>query len=164
MSSMIDAEKDNDLVNIEEFELNQLLNQIIVGLKAQFDKKNIELNILNHKKLNIKTDRYKLSQSIYNILTNAYKFTETGGKVAVNYEIEHDELIISIEDNGIGINEVDKKHLFEVYYRGNSAAKSSGDGIGLYVVKENLNKISGTVNVISEVGKGSKFIIKISKY
>jgi signal transduction histidine kinase len=164
MSSMIDAEKDNDSVYIEEFELNQLLNQIIVGLKAQFDKKNIELNILNHKKLNIKTDKYKLSQSIYNILTNAYKFTETGGKVLVNYEVEHDGLIISIEDNGIGISEVDKKHLFEVYYRGSSAAKSTGDGIGLYVVKENLNKINGTVNVISEVGKGSKFIIKISKY
>lgn len=164
MSSMIDAEKDNDSVYIEEFELNQLLNQIIVGLKAQFDKKNIELNILNHKKLNIKTDKYKLSQSIYNILTNAYKFTETGGKVVVNYEVEQDGLIISIEDNGIGISEVDKKHLFEVYYRGSSAAKSTGDGIGLYVVKENLNKINGTVNVISEIGKGSKFIIKIEKY
>lgn len=164
MSGMIDAEKDTDSLEIEEFELNQLLNQIVNGLKVQFHKKNIELNILSHKKLNIKTDKYKLSQSIYNILTNAYKFTEAGGKVNVNYGVEQDGLFISIEDNGIGISEENKKHLFEAYYKGSSADKSSGEGIGLYVVKENLDKINGTVNVISEVGKGSKFIIKISKY
>lgn len=159
MSNMIDAQKDTDVVKYEEFELYQLLNQIVAGLKAQFDKKDLELNILNDKKINVKTDKYKLSQSIYNILTNAYKFTQPGGKVNLNYEINDNIMIISIEDTGIGISELDKKHLFEAYYRGNNS--TSGDGIGLYIVKENLNKINGTVEVISEVGKGSKFVIRI---
>jgi len=161
MSSMIDAEKDTDSVQYEEFEINQLLKQIVGGLKLQFDKKHIELNILSDKKIIVNSDKYKLSQSIYNLLTNAYKFTESDGKVVVNYDIDGSELFISIEDNGIGISEEDKTHIFDAYYRGKNTAGSSGEGIGLYVVKENLDKINGTIDVISKVGEGSKFTIMI---
>jgi len=162
MSSMIDAEKDYESVKYEEFELYQLLHQIVGGLKAQFDKKNIELNILSNDKAIVKTDKYKLSQSIYNIITNAYKFTKPGGKVDINYEVSENKLTIIIEDTGIGMSNSDKKHIFEAYYRGNNSADSSGDGIGLYIAKENLDKINGTIEVISEVGAGSKFVIRVS--
>ena len=81
MSAMIDTERDTELVQIEDVEINQLLKQIIGALKLQFGKKQIELVLLSHNKLSVRTDRYKLSQSIYNLLTNAYKFTEPNGKV-----------------------------------------------------------------------------------
>lgn len=163
MSRMLDAEKDADSIKLEEVELNQLLKQIIGGLKVQFNNKQIDLFLASHQRVILKTDKYKLSQCIYNILTNAYKFTEPNGKVSIEYETGGEELSIAIEDSGTGIGDQDKKHLFDAYYRGINANNISGEGIGLYVVKENLKKINGTISVESDIGKGSKFIIKIPK-
>lgn len=164
MSGMIDAGKDIDDVKVEQFELNHLFKQIIGGLRAQFDKKAIELNLLSHQKIFLKTDQYKLSQCIYNILTNAYKFTELNGKVTIEYKEAGEELTIEVEDTGSGITEDDKKRLFDAYFRGKNSNNTIGEGIGLYVVKENLNKINGKIDVESVPGKGSKFIIKLPKF
>ena len=163
MSGVIDADKDISSVKIEQFELNHILKQIIGGLRIQFDKKAIELILLSQQKITMETDQYKLSQCIYNILTNAYKFTEPNGKVTIEYKEVGDELFIEIQDTGAGITQEDKKRLFEAYYRGKNSNNTIGEGIGLYVVKENLNKINGKIEVESVIGKGSKFIIKISK-
>ncbi len=163
MSSMLDAEKDTEAIKSEEFELNQLLKQIIGGLKVQFEKKQIDLSVKSNHKVVLKTDKYKLSQSIYNVLTNAYKFTEARGTVSISYMTSKDELVMTIEDSGIGISEKDKEHLFEAYYRGDNTNNIIGEGIGLYIAKENINKIQGAISVVSEVGSGSKFIIKIPK-
>lgn len=163
MSGMLDAEKDIDSIKPMEFELSQLLRQILGGLKVQFDKKNINLSLLTNQKIVVKSDKYKLSQCIYNIITNAYKFTDPNGYVSVAYKTEGEEVSIVIEDSGKGITEDDMKHLFEAYFRGSNSNNISGEGIGLYVVKENLDKINGAISVESEHGKGSRFIIKFPK-
>jgi signal transduction histidine kinase len=162
MSGMIDAEKDIDTLKMEEFELSQLMRQIVNGLKVQFEKKVIDLKIMEHKKIILRTDKYKLSQAIYNILTNAYKFTEENGKVSINYFANTaGGLTITIEDDGVGITKEDQLKIFDAYYKGNKGVNSSGEGIGLYVVKENLKHINGSVIVESERNKGSKFIVNI---
>lgn len=161
MSGMIDADKDIDTVDIQQIELNHLLKQIIGGLKAQFDNKTVELELLSHKKVWIRTDQYKLSQVIYNILTNAYKFTNTHGKVTVGYKEEGENLSIIIQDTGIGITEEDQLKIFDAYFRGKNSSNAMGDGIGLYVAKENLNKINGQIHLESEPGIGSKFIVTV---
>ncbi len=163
MSGMLDAEKDIDSVNIEQVELNHLLKQIVGGLKMQFDKKGIELQLISHQKISLETDGYKLSQVIYNLLTNAYKFTDSKGKVTVEYKEFDDSVKIIIQDTGAGINHEEQSKIFDAYYRGKNSANSSGEGIGLYVVKENLMKINGKIDVESEPGVGSKFTISISK-
>lgn len=104
MSTLIDAGNDVDQVTIESFDFTSLLKQIQQGLSAQFKQKDLELNIVYSENLNLTTDRYKLSQSIYNILTNAYKYTKVKGKVTVSYEASIPWLIISVEDTGVGIN------------------------------------------------------------
>lgn len=164
MSGMIDADKDIDTVNIEQVELNYLLKQIIGGLKVQFDKKSVELKLLSQQKISLRTDPYKLSQAIYNILTNAYKYTESNGRVNVEYKEAGDELFVTIQDTGSGISEEDKLKIFDAYYRGGNSGNTSGEGIGLYVVKENLKKINGRIDVQSRLGEGSKFIINVPKW
>lgn len=161
MSEMIDAEKNFDTVQTEDIEISQLMKQVVGALKMQFDKKQIELTLTSHKKINIRTDRYKLSQCIYNILTNAYKFTGPNGKVTVSYETEGEGLRIMIADTGAGIRAEDREHLFDAYFRGANSAGVSGEGIGLYVVKENMDRIGGRIDVESEPGKGSRFILTI---
>jgi signal transduction histidine kinase len=94
-------------------------------------------------------------------LTNAYKYTNEEGSVRVSF-IHHDEkVIIKIQDTGIGIatNEINK--IFNAYYRSLKAIHLDGDGIGLYIVKDNIEKIGGKVSVTSKLKFGSTFIIEI---
>lgn len=161
MSGMIDANKEKDEITIEELEINHLIYQIINGLKPQFDKKNIKLKVLTGEKLLLKTDQYKLSQIIYNLLTNAYKYTETNGKVEVSYISKEEKVIIKIQDTGIGIENEEIGKIFRAYYRSEDVSQINGEGIGLYVVNENLKLLGGTVKVESKKGIGSSFIFEI---
>jgi signal transduction histidine kinase len=70
-------------------------------------------------------------------------------------------LMIMVEDSGTGIDDEEKSKIFDVYFRGRNSQETAGDGIGLYVVKENLEKIGGTIKVESVAGEGSKFIIAL---
>lgn len=161
MSGMIDAEKYDDTIKLEEFELNSLIRQIIGGLQMQFEKKKIELVFTDESKININTDKYKLSQAIYNILTNAYKYTDIGGTVIITCKAMAASIQITIEDNGPGIKKEEQAKIFDAYYRSSSFTDKEGEGIGLYVAKENIMKINGTLKVESELNEGSKFIISI---
>jgi signal transduction histidine kinase len=161
MSGLIDAEREIDTVNIEQIELSALIKQIIAGLKAQFDKKGVALTAATQKKIVVRTDPYKLSQAVYNLLTNAYKFTGSGGSVSVDYRLEGGAISISVRDTGAGIPADEQQQIFDAYYRGRNSAHTSGDGIGLYIVKENLRKIGGSVGLQSKPGEGSTFILRI---
>ncbi len=161
IGGMIDANKEENRANIEEFEINELINQIVIGLKPQFDKKNINLQLLSKNKVHMKSDQYKLSQSIYNLLTNSCKYTPTNGSVYIDYREENNRLILSIKDTGLGISNFDKERIFDAYYRSGNALQIKGEGIGLFVVKENLGLLKGKITVESELDKGSNFIIDI---
>jgi two-component system, OmpR family, sensor histidine kinase BaeS len=160
MSTMIDAEKESEILTLETVDIHQLLNQIILGLRSQFDKKGIELKLISTTKVKLMTDPYKLSQVLYNLLTNAYKYTEKG-RVEISVKEAKDTLSISISDTGIGIEPSEISNIFNAYYRGASVTKIPGEGIGLYVVKENLNQLNATIDVQSTLGKGSTFTIKL---
>ncbi len=159
MSNMIDAEGPENALKIEEFELNQLIRQIMNGLKAQFEKKNIDVSFVPQDKVIIKTDKYRLSQTVYNLLTNAYKFTKQYGSVRIAYHINQEVIVLSIEDNGAGIEKKDLDKIFQAYYKSDKSPGLSGDGLGLYIAKENMTSIHGTIEVESELDKGSKFIL-----
>lgn len=163
MSSMIDADKEFDTTKKEKININHLLRQIVSGLRAQYEKKEIELTVIGNEKINIITDPYKLSQAIYNILTNAYKYTNPRGRVQIDYQLVEDEIVITIEDNGIGISKVDQNKIFEAYYRSDYVLNSDGEGIGLYVAMENMKSINGKLSVSSELNRGSKFTLHLPK-
>lgn len=161
MSSMIDAEKDIDQLKIETFDIGIMLKQIQQGLMAQYRKKNVELNLTSNQAIKITTDKHKLSQSIYNLLTNAYKYTENSGRVVMSYIMVDQRLIIKIQDTGVGISSKDLEKIFNAYFRGQHTSSETGDGIGLYIVKENIEQIGGYVTAQSKMGYGSTFTIDI---
>ena len=161
MSGLIDAEKEIVPVSLAPVEVSGLIRQIVSGLKAQFDKQSIQLQVTNQQKITVQTDAYQLSQAIYNILTNAYKFTAPDGAVTLSYRAEENALVIDISDTGVGIAPEEQAKVFNAYYRGKNAGNTSGEGIGLYIVKENLSKIGGTISLESKVGVGSRFTIRL---
>jgi len=161
MSMLIDADRPSREIRPEEIDLHALLCQIVGGLEIQFEKKKVGLQLRSHQKVSVKTDKYRLSQCVYNLLTNAYKFTAPGGRVDISYEASDTNVVIQIKDNGAGIAQEDIPYLFDAYYRGHHAAGSEGDGLGLYVVKENLEQLGGSIGVQSKLGEGSEFTITL---
>ncbi len=161
MSGMIDANKETDELSVDEFDFQPLISQIKEGLKAQFEKKNILFELITHEKVKIETDKYKLSQAIYNILTNAYKYTNPGGNVRISYIVNEGNLFLKIQDTGIGIKKEDLDRIFTAYYRSDDVATTKGEGIGLYIAKENIERLNGTISVTSSKDAGSTFVIKV---
>ena len=161
MSGMIDASKETDIIRPESVEISQMLKQMIAGLKAQFAKKNISLELVTSDKLTVYTDKNMLSQSIYNILTNAYKYSKPKDHVKVSFTQLKGKVVIEVADTGLGIRKDEIDKIFKAYYRSPDAAHIAGDGIGLYIVKDNIEKIAGTVSVTSKLNVGTTFKIEI---
>lgn len=161
MSGMIDTESEFDELNIVSFDLNVMIEQIVQGLLASFQKKKISIQLTGKLNKGCETDQFRLSQALYNVLTNAYKYTLEDGHV--NVDISFDKLlnnvVITVTDDGIGIDDETKEHIFDAYFRGITETSSSGDGLGLYVANENMQRIGGKIECVSEKGTGSQFIL-----
>ncbi len=164
MSGMIDADKDVDKVVLEKVNIDSMIKQITSGLMTQFKVKSIKLGVTSGGKYKVLTDRYKLSQSIFNLLTNAYKYTKEGGEVWVTSLIIGDKLLVKVQDTGIGISSEDKKKVFSAYFRGENSKFINGDGIGLYIARENIIQLGGNLIVNSELNSGSTFTIELPIY
>jgi len=104
-----------------------------------------------------------MEKVIANLLSNAIKFTLDEGTVAVMLDTGEDELKISVEDNGIGIPEPDKDRIFDRFFSsvGDGNIVNHGTGIGLALVREFVDLHNGSIDVQSEVGRGSRFVLTL---
>ena len=110
-------------------------------------------------------DRTQLYRLITNLVTNAIQYTPAGGKVTISMIEEHNEVVISIQDTGIGIAKGDRERIFDRFYRVDKARSRSkgGSGLGLAIARAIALAHNGSLEVQSETGKGSIFTIKLSK-
>ncbi|MEO8569888.1 MAG: ATP-binding protein, partial [Ginsengibacter sp.] len=102
-------------------------------------------------------DRLRLEQVITNLLTNAVKYSPDGKKVIIRYEISDENIIVSVEDFGIGIERENIDKLFERFYRVNNSLRFGGLGLGLYISANIIKAHNGGFWIESEVDKGSSF-------
>lgn len=135
-----------------------------------FQRKGINFEFLSSiKQLNFNFDAKKLQKVMMNLISNALKFTPSGGNVAIIVELNESSdindkyIIIRIKDSGVGILEEERDKIFERFYQSqnNNSLGISGSGIGLNLAKEMILLHGGTIRVESEVGKGSEFIVSI---
>jgi signal transduction histidine kinase len=121
--------------------------------------------ILSHEKSRCKAlaDEDKFSQVIFNIVSNAIKYTDRNGNISVNTFERDGHAIFSVKDEGIGIARKDLPYIFEYLYRTDEsrARDSGGSGIGLSVVKAIVDAHNGTINVESAQGSGSVFTVTL---
>jgi len=182
---MINQLLDFRKMEVQGFGFNPSMGNIIASVREAVnsfndlaEQKNIQLVFHSYiKELNTVFDKDKLEKIIFNLLSNAFKFTHAGGKVTVTVNIQERidrkarsaqsagkiyHLIIRVEDTGIGVpaDKIDK--LFVSFYQVDSEmANNQGTGIGLTLVKEFVNLHNGHISVESEPGKGSCFTIII---
>jgi PAS domain S-box-containing protein len=109
----------------------------------------------------VSADKKLLKNVLFNLISNAIKFSPEGSTVEVHSLVTHQELTIQVKDYGIGISKPDQARLFERFYRAHNAAHIQGTGLGLHIISRYLEIMNGTVEVQSEENKGSTFTIKI---
>jgi signal transduction histidine kinase len=147
-------------VRLESTNAKVLLRAVLNDFESMLRGKKIELvyDIDSVDRL-IMTDRYLLERIMFNLLSNAAKFTEEGGNVRVTADWQNDILTVSVQDTGIGIPENETANLFKKFNQieGSSTRRFEGTGLGLAMVKEFSELLGGSVHVQSATGVGSTF-------
>jgi two-component system, OmpR family, phosphate regulon sensor histidine kinase PhoR len=164
MLLLSEIESEGFQLKLEEFRINDLIREIFKPFQAQADSKNIALELnLQEPEKKVKMDRDKISQVISNLLDNALKFTNSGGKVAIQVEDHRNEVIIQVKDSGIGIPSTDLSRIFERFYTidKSRSRELGGTGLGLSIVKHIVEAHGGKVWVESELNKGSVFYFSL---
>ncbi|AIY81044.1 his Kinase A domain protein [Clostridium botulinum 202F] len=160
--SKFDIEK--NVLNKTEVNLKELIQNIIYNYESKALEKQITIES-NLKDIFINVDKNQFSQVLINILSNAIKYTNIGGKVELSMYEDIDNVNISIKDTGCGIPKEDIKNIFERFYRVDRSRnkKTGGIGVGLTIAQSIINAHNGEIIVKSELNKGTEFIIKLSK-
>jgi len=151
-------------LNISKNNLGQFINSILQNFKESVRNKNISINFNNKAdKLELYFDERKMGMVIYNLISNAIKFTKEEGAIIIT--IENDLInslaIIKIEDNGEGMTEIETENIFNLFYQGHSS-NFKGSGLGLTLTKELILLHKGTIKVTSKKNIGTCFEISIS--
>jgi signal transduction histidine kinase len=148
----------------EEVDIASLIGEVRMSLlsSASVKKINVELKI-DPSVGNIKADITKLRQILYNLVSNAIKFTPARGKVIISACRKGDVLEVKVSDNGIGLSKESHEKIFMPFTQADSSAARGygGAGLGLYIVRNFVDLHGGKIWVDSEVGKGSTFTVTI---
>lgn len=139
------------------------ISKALENVEALAAKKNVEIaaSIADAPCL-VNGDELSLSETFVNILGNAIKYSHDGGRIALRVEEDGDEILISIQDNGIGVPPEDLPHIFEGFYRGRDAqTAATGHGIGLAVSRQIVEAHNGSIAVESDLGRGSTFVVRL---
>lgn len=132
---------------LEEMQITTNKHAIIFNPQSNCDKVNLDDKLLRH--------------ILSNLLSNAIKYSPQGGKVYFELLCTQEEVIFCVQDEGIGIPEVDQAQLFASFYRASNVGTISGTGLGLAIVKRAVDLHDGKITVESEVGVGTKFIVSL---
>ena len=150
-------------INATKQNIGEFVIEIINEFKDLARKKHISLNVNNTTLgLNIFFDQSMIDKVLFNLLSNAFKFTEENGiiNITIDQEKEQEKIIIKIEDNGIGMSSVDVEHAFDLFYQGHSST-FKGTGLGLSLSKELIHAHDGTIVINSKKGHGTCFTITL---
>jgi len=151
--------------NPGDLDLNYEVNKIIESYKPVASIKNISLENNVDEKTFVHADDDMLQRVINNLIANAIKFTNTGGRTTVSSVTKDDLIEVSVEDTGIGIKPEISSKMFniETLFSTKGTAEEKGTGLGLPICKEFVERNGGRIWVESELGKGSKFTFTLPK-
>lgn len=147
-----------------EFDLGELVKYVFEGQTIEMQKKDLTGECYVTADVPpIYADKSGMERVIINILSNAIKYTDSGGNITVYVGFVYNDAYIKIKDTGRGIPEADLQKIFERFYRVDKARarETGGTGLGLSIAKEILDQNDSKIDVKSEVGKGTEVIIRI---
>ncbi|HEX5171670.1 MAG TPA: substrate-binding domain-containing protein [Cyclobacteriaceae bacterium] len=164
VNQLMDFRKIEDrkmLVKASELDIVLFIGDMMAAFEKLAQKRKMDFRLITeHKQLFVWFDPDMLDKVIFNLLSNAFKFTNDQGRICVGISIDaaQKNVIISIEDNGLGMSEEHISHAFDRFYTGENLA---GNGIGLSLSKEFIELHHGELTLRSEKGQGTRFCIML---
>ncbi len=146
--------------NFVPMDITTLVDSVLFDMKAEAKRKGIKISVSKEENLPlVEADPEKIRQVFQNLLENAIKYTIKDGDIEIKIKRDGDFLLISVSDRGIGIPQEQQVNIFTRFFRGANAVKmeTDGSGLGLFVVKNLIEKHRGKTWFESEVGEGSTF-------
>ena len=152
-------------LNIEEFDLNELIKSIINRYDIYIEKENYNIEYKEQNNLIIKADKKRIEQVIYNLINNAINYTGDDKKVFIKVKQDKSKIRVEIKDTGKGIEKKDIEYIWDKYYKVDKTHSrvQIGSGIGLSIVKNILINHKFEYGVESKINKGTTFYFEIPK-
>lgn len=152
----------------EDLNLKDFFEAITDEFTEKISEKNLTLKkFYNPEDLVFKSDSRLLHIIVSNLVSNAVKYVERDGEVSLSYELDSsgNNLIINVADNGIGVPKNELGGLFTKFFRASNAQtqQAEGTGLGLYIVKQSVDKLGGVIDFVSAENEGASFMIKIPR-
>lgn len=143
------------------YKLDEQIRLAIVMLEPKWSDKNLHIDIKLEDGIEILGDKNLIQQIWVNLLDNAIKFTNNCGEIKVSLWQSGQMATFYLEDMGCGMDDETMGHIFDKFYQGDKSHSLTGNGLGLTLVKRIIELCEGTIEVQSEIGKGSVFIVKL---
>lgn len=145
-------------LDVKATSLLEAIQSVVQEMKPQAELEGIRISTLLPKEpLSILADPIKLKEVLTNLLSNAIKYNVKNGSVTISADVGESEITVHIMDTGIGMSADDQKHVFEKFWRSNAITNIEGTGLGLFIVKNLVELMSGKIWFESKEGKGSTF-------
>ncbi len=148
---------------VVHYHLDEQLCECLLAFENAWESKEIEIETHITEDVSINADPALLSLVWNNLFSNAFKFTDRGGRVAVSLEADGDHAIVTVSDTGCGITPEVGKHIFEKFYQSDTSHATQGNGLGLSLVRRVVDIMGGDIAVTSEVGAGSTFTVTLRR-
>ena len=149
--------------NSESINVTKKINKSLEDVQHLLRSNNIATKLNIHQKSEFHTNAIEFQSILSNLIGNAAKYfdaSKTDKYIIISFSASSEKAILSVEDNGIGINEEDIPQLIEFQYQVKKDSKN-GVGLGLFMVQKSIDLIGGSLKITSELGVGSKFIVEI---
>jgi Osmosensitive K+ channel histidine kinase len=150
----------------EVVSLDGIIRFALETLGGQISEKKLNLHVdLPTDMPPVRGNPIRLRQMVDNLIGNAIKYTQEGGEISIAVEVQKDQDILRISDNGPGIPPSDQPHIFEKFYRAGNVPKGvGGSGLGLAIVKSIIDNHQGRIWVDSLLGRGTTFTVVLPVY
>jgi len=142
------------------YSLDEQIRRAILLLDPQLQKKDLDVDAALDSVLIVANEKM-LNHLWLNLLGNAIKFSPDGGTIKITLGATSEEAVITISDEGIGMNDDVKNRIFDKFYQGDQSRATEGNGLGLSLVKRILDLENGRIDVESELGKGTTFTVSL---
>ncbi|MFZ4678941.1 MAG: PAS domain-containing sensor histidine kinase [Flavobacterium sp.] len=149
---------------LTEFNLPEFMTQTISEVDEITKSNNQRIQYTHIGESNVSQSPKILKNILLNLLSNASKFSEQGKKIKITTEVTETSISLIIQDHGIGISLSDQKKLFTEFYRASNAKNIQGTGLGLVIVKNYINMLSGTISLSSRPNKGTLITLTLPRY
>ena len=149
--------------NLTTFDLGEQLCESLLQYESTWERKNIEIETDIAENVLVSADAELLSLVWNNLFSNAFKFTEDGGKVTLTLTADKKYATVKVSDTGCGMSAEVGAHIFEKFYQGDTSHATQGNGLGLPLVKRVVDIMQGEISVESAIGVGTTFTVKIRR-